>query len=365
MTVDPLRIGMYHCLLPAPGRKPGGVEVFVDRLARSLTERGHTVTVHTFSTDAGSAPYTIRPMRPRRAGSDRLVRQYLAPWLLNLRPRLDYDVFHFHGDDWFCLRRPLPTIRTFHGSALLESLTAPSLKRRVDKAIVFPLELLAGRLADARYGVGSDSRLLYRADGILRIGVDAPTARREPSLRPSVLFIGTWEGRKRGKALHAAFQRMVRARHPQAELWMVSDHCEPGPGVTWYQHPSDAEVQALLRRAWAFSLPSSYEGFGIPYLEAMAWGVPVVATPNPGADDLLRDGDAGLIVELDDLGDALAGLLSSQEERVRLEKAGRARAAEFTWEAVCAAHEHAYALARERWHGRRRGSNGRVSAVAV
>jgi phosphatidylinositol alpha-mannosyltransferase len=344
-----LRIGMYHCRLPEPGRKPGGVEVFVDRLARGLSRRGHHVTLYTFSTAAAAAPYTIVSMRPRSAGGNPVMRQYIAPWLLNFRPRMNHDVFHFHGDDWFCFRRPVPTVRTFYGSALLESLSATSLKRRVDQALVFGLELLSARLADARYGIGSDSRLIYRADGVLQLGVDAPNGARRPSAAPSILFIGTWDGRKRGRLLHEAFQQVVRPRFPNAELWMVSDHCEPGPGVTWFREPSDGEIQQLLQRAWAFSLPSSYEGLGIPYLEAMVWGVPIVATPNPGAEDLLRGGEAGMIVEVPQLGDALNEILGCEEIRARLATAGRRRAADFSWDTICQRYEEAYALAGERW----------------
>jgi glycosyltransferase involved in cell wall biosynthesis len=339
---------MYHCRLPEPGRKPGGVEVFVDRLAGALARRGHDVTMHTFSTEAPAKPYAVHVMRPASAGGNPVVRQYLAPWLLNVRPRMDYDVFHFHGDDWFCFRRPVPTVRTFYGSALLESLSATSAKRRIDQAVVFLLEQLAARLADARYGIGSDSRLLYRADGVLQLGVDPPEGERAPSPAPSILFVGTWEGRKRGRLLHEAFQSVVRPRFPDAELWMVSERCEPGPGVTWVRDPSDAEIQSLLRRAWAFALPSSYEGLGIPYLEAMAWGVPVVATPNPGAEDLLEAGRAGRIVEPEDLGSTLVGILGDDALRRELGEAGRRRAADFTWDRICEHYEAAYALARER-----------------
>jgi phosphatidyl-myo-inositol alpha-mannosyltransferase len=348
-----LRIGMFQSVLPAAGRKPGGVEIFVDRLARALTARGHQVTVHAFSGDVDGAPYRIQLLRPRAAARGRFVRQYVAPWLLNVRPRPRYDVFHFHGDDWFYFRRKMPTVRTFHGSALLEALTATSVKRRVDQTLIFGLELLAARLADARYGVGEDSRMLYRADGVLQLGVDSPAGTRRPSAAPSILFIGTWEGRKRGRLLHEVFEREVRTRLPDAELWMVADHCEPAPGVTWHPRPSDAEVQELLSRAWAFCLPSSYEGFGIPYLEAMAWGVPVVATPNPGAEGLMRCNEAGRIVEPDGLGEALTGVLADAGLRERLAAGGRARAADYSWDTVCAGYEEAYALARERW--RRRG----------
>src|SRR4051794_7785897 len=110
-----MRIGMYHCRLPELGRKPGGVEVFVDRLARALGARGHEVTVHTFSDRSHADGYTAMPMRPQLAASNPIVRQYFAPWLLNVRPRMGYDVFHFHGDDWFCFRRTVPTVRTFYG----------------------------------------------------------------------------------------------------------------------------------------------------------------------------------------------------------------------------------------------------------
>jgi hypothetical protein len=83
------------------------------------------------------------------------------------------------------------------------------------------LEFLASRLADACYGVGSDSRLLYSADGVLALGIDMPTVTRRASPAPSILFVGTWEGHKRGRLLHEVFQRVVRARFPDAELWLV------------------------------------------------------------------------------------------------------------------------------------------------
>jgi phosphatidylinositol alpha-mannosyltransferase len=347
-----VRIGMYHCRLPEPDRKPGGVEVFVERLARALGRRGHEVVVHAYAGGSHDDGYTLRHLRPRRAADSALTRQYLASWLLNRTLSSEHDVFHFHGDDWFCFRRPIPTVRTFYGSALLEALSATSVKRRVDQSVVFGLELLARRLATSSYAIGSDSRLLYRADGLLQCGIDPPQGERAPSAAPSILFIGTWSGRKRGELLHRAFTEHVRPQIPDAELWMVADHCEPAPGVTWHRRPDDAQLQALMSRAWTFCLPSSYEGFGIPYLEAMAWGVPVVATPNPGAEDLLRHGDAGLIVEPADLGAALLRTLRDAQLRDRLQAAGTARAADYAWDPICERYEAAYAGAIERW-GRR------------
>ena len=78
-----------------------------------------------------------------------------------------------------------------------------------------------------------------------------------------------------------------------------------GPGVEVLGRLDDEALAEAYRRAWVFCLPSDYEGFGIPYAEALASGTPVVATPNVGARYVLDDGRAGVIVDLPELGRAL------------------------------------------------------------
>ena len=339
---------MYHGRLPEPGRKPAGVEVFVDRLATALVKRGHDVTVFTYSGDT-PRPYGVRTIRPASAYGNKVVKKYLAAWLFNARDLSAFDVFHFHGDDWFYFRRTAPTVRTFYGSALMEALTAASWRRRLDQSIVFGLELLAGRLATARYAIGSDSRAIYQADGILGLGIEPPPRPRQPDDEPLIVFIGTWSGRKRGALLHEIFQREILPRVPAARLAMVSDHCEPGPNVLWLRHPSDSEITDLLLSAWVFCLPSRYEGLGLPYLEAMACGAPVVASPNPGAGDQLRPSSAGMIVEDDQIGDSILSIIRDPALRLRMSEAGVSRAGDFTWEHVSKAYERAYSEAIGRW----------------
>jgi phosphatidylinositol alpha-mannosyltransferase len=344
-----VHIAHYHSYLPRAGLKPGGVQVLVDRLGAALVERGHRVTVFTYRPPGEPRPYEVRALRPAWASDVLVLRHYALPWLFNLRPfGSGFDVAHLHGDDWFYLRRRLPTVRTFYGSALMESLTATSLKRRLNQAVIFRLERLAAARADAIYGVGPDSRYLYAADGILSCDVPRPTTPPDPAPDPTILFVGTWKGRKRGSLLHEVFQREVRPALPNARLWMVSDVAEPGPGVVHFPHPSDAELARLFARAWTFCLPSSYEGLGIPYLEAMANGVPVVATPNPGADHVLDGGRRGRIVEPRDLGATLLRLLTDDDERAAVAAAGRARAADFAWDRLLDDYEDAYELAIER-----------------
>jgi len=350
-----MRIAMYHFNLPQPGRKPGGVEVFVDRLANAMVGRGHEVEVLTYSPAPAGALYRTRRLRPHSTEHRRFLRQYGSPWLMNFQSFEGFDVAHFHGDDWFFLRRNLPVVRTFHGSALLEALSAVSIKRRLDKALIFPLELLAARLATSSYGVGADSEIIYRTDGLLNLGVDLPDRAPQPSSNPSILFIGTWGGRKRGSFLHEVFRREIRTAIPNAELWMVSDECEPAEGVRWIHAPSDAELSDLLTRSWSFCLPSSYEGFGIPYLEAMAHGVPVIASPNPGSRALLAGG-CGILAEDGDLGRRLVELLDDEKLRDSLVAEGSKRAEEYSWERMAERHEEAYRKAIERWNSRKTGT---------
>jgi glycosyltransferase involved in cell wall biosynthesis len=79
----------------------------------------------------------------------------------------------------------------------------------------------------------------------------------------------------------------------------------------------------------------------MPYLEAMAHGLPVVATSNPGARLVMRGG-GGVLTPDSDLGHTLSGLLGDEASRARLATAGRARAMDFSWERVLTEHETAY-----------------------
>src|ERR1700755_157252 len=80
---EPMRIAMYHFSLPQPGRKPGGVEVYVDRLATAMTSRGHEVEVLTYSAPPPGAGYRPRRLRPQASEHRRLLRQDGSPWLPN------------------------------------------------------------------------------------------------------------------------------------------------------------------------------------------------------------------------------------------------------------------------------------------
>ena len=105
---------------------------------------------------------------------------------------------------------------------------------------------------------------------------------------------------------------------------------------------SDEELADLYARAWVFCLPSSYEGFGIPYAEAMASRLPVVATPNPGSRFVTDEGRAGILVDDDRLGPELLALLRDDERRGDLATRGWERSRDFTLDRVVTAYENLY-----------------------
>ena len=108
-------------------------------------------------------------------------------------------------------------------------------------------------------------------------------------------------------------------------------------------HVEDDEMPALYSAAKALVFPSLYEGFGLPALEAMASGTPVIASNTTGLAEVV--GDAGLTVDprsVEELAEAMGRVLDDSELRERLVGAGLIRAAEFTWARAAAATAGVY-----------------------
>lgn len=96
---------------------------------------------------------------------------------------------------------------------------------------------------------------------------------------------------------------------------------------------TDEELKCLYKGAELFLFPSLYEGFGLPALEAMACGTPVVASNRSSIPEVV--GEAGLLVDPTDLkaiSNAMKIILQDEDLRVKLKNEGRARAMEFNWE---------------------------------
>jgi phosphatidyl-myo-inositol alpha-mannosyltransferase len=119
-----MRVALWHTTLPESGRKPGGVDVAVHGLANGLANTGDDkITDFSLSPHLVDAAYQHKQLFADAQWLRRnaLTRFFILPLLLNLVKFRGFDVLHLHGDDWFYLRRTLPTVHTLHGSALRDS----------------------------------------------------------------------------------------------------------------------------------------------------------------------------------------------------------------------------------------------------
>ncbi|MBW8770119.1 MAG: glycosyltransferase family 4 protein [Gemmatimonadetes bacterium] len=332
------RVLMFHTTLPEPGRKLGGVEVAVHRLSNALVQLGVPVTVASLGPAPADALYQHRRLftGARWLHDSRTGRLAVLPALLNGLDAQEHDVVHFHGDDWFTLRRPRATVRTLYGTALREAQHATRAPRRALQYLLYGAERLSHRLSTVTVALGRDEAELHGIERVIGCGVDETVFRPgAKSETPRLLYVGLWEGRKRGQWLYELFVERIAPRYPDAQLHFVADRAPPAHPQVYFTHfPDDATLARAYREAWIFALPSSYEGFGIPYLEAMASGTAVVATPNPGANELLAGGRFGVIADDAAYADALLALLRDPAERERVAAAGYERSREYAWSRI-------------------------------
>lgn len=338
-----LKVAIFHSSLPSCLRKIGGVEAAVHRLAETLSQ-DQEIDVTVFSCDEAPKYASYRHKRIfASAMHSKLARLIALPIFLNFVNFDGFDLVHTHGDDWFWFWRRVPTVRTMHGSALREAQTATTRKRRILQYLIYPLEHISVALASRTVAVGEDTKRIYRCDEIIGNGVNLSRFKpREKAPYPLLIFIGTWNGRKRGCFTFDIFKELVLPRFPGAMLHMVSDWAEPHPHVIWHKHLDDEALANLLAQAWVFCYPSVYEGFGIPYIEAMASGTPIVTTRNAGAYEVLSDGKFGLICADEDFGKQVVEILVDEKLRRPLAQLGIERAKSFSAEAVAARYQQIY-----------------------
>ncbi len=287
-----------------------------------------------------------------------LERQALAFELMPLRLRL------LHSPD-FIPPMPIPGCRnviTVHDLAFLlyPQFMVPDAYRyyneQIDSAVAQAAHILAVSEATKRDLI----RLLGVPEHKITVQLEGVDARFRPLAAEAVmtirskldlperylLFVGTFEPRKNIGGLIEAY-RILRDRVrnvPDLVLvgrrgWLYEASLSKieALGLSEYvmlaENVSSDDLPAVYNGADALIMPSFYEGFGLPALEAMACGTPVIASNRASLPEVI--GQAGLLIDPespDEIAEAIRKLLEDDSLRERLREAGIKRAAEFTWE---------------------------------
>jgi glycosyltransferase involved in cell wall biosynthesis len=292
-------------------------------------------------------------------------------------PRLEIDVLAGPLDVIHGTAAALPASRRARGVVTIHDLgplrrpadVAPHFARRFRDRVERAVRRAGRVLADSEFTARETSALLgvdpARVE-VVRPGVSPefsaagdPDADRGVAARhgldgPYVLFVGTTNPRKNVVRLVEAFVRARREAQLPHVLALVGERgpddarvreaaAAAGGAVRVVGWVPEEDLPALYRVCDAFAFVSHYEGFGLPVIEAMAAGRPVLASRAASVPEVA--GDAALFVDpesTDDVAGGLVRVLRDAGLRERLAHAGRARAAQFPWEPFVRRHLEVY-----------------------
>jgi phosphatidylinositol alpha-mannosyltransferase len=345
----------------------GGVQVHVRGLGEQLRLRGHEVRVLTPSRDRPAEPWVVgvgRPLDVPYNASNAPVspwpstRRHVRSALASFRP----DVVHAHepftpsAAMFATLAARAPVVATFHAGldrARAYDLAAPLL-RRVARRLAVRVAVSERAATTARRRVGGRYEIVPNGIDVHAFSSAAPRTDLGPGKK--LLFVGRLHERKGFRTGVEAFERLAR-EHRDLRL-VVAGEGRDRSAVAGL--PADLRERVILlgavpnrelppvhRACDVFLAPNrGGESFGVVLLEAMAAGVPVVASDIPGYDEVVTDELDGLLVAPGDaiaLAAAIARVLGDPDVSTRLAEAGRARAAAFDWGTVAARLEELYA----------------------
>lgn len=318
------------------GGQLSGVGVYCREILRGLAE-AHPETRFEWHYRPHRLLAGLRGDRPANVG----IRPLLERWRTG-RARL------FHGLNQRLPAAPYPVrVATFHDLFVFTAeYSTPEFRERFQKQAREAAQRADLILCVSRFTASQVEEILRLPASRLRVaphGVRLPEALHEEEREPLILHVGAVQKRKNLVRLVGAFERaapppwrLVLAGGGGYGAEQVQARISRSPAaerIRWTGWLPDAEMERLYRRASVFAFPSLDEGFGIPVLEAMAHGVPVLSSTRGALPEVC--GDAALLVDPfqeEGIAQALEALIRDSALRTRLVRAGRARAAAFPWQ---------------------------------
>jgi glycosyltransferase involved in cell wall biosynthesis len=282
-------------------------------------------------------------------------------WLVGLsRVLKDAGVTVFHGTDYSVPMLPLlPSVLTIHD---LSSIRLPQLHerrtRRTARRLRWMVRVAAHIVTPTRTIREEILRQFFLSEESVSViplapgpqfhkeaSADAAVLEKYGLSQPYVLFVGTLEPRKNLVTLVQAFAALPSALRAETQLvlcgrrgWHTEellaeiDRRRLRGKVQLIGHVCETDLPSLYRAATVFAYPSVYEGFGLPPLEAMASGVPVIASTASAVTEVL--GDSAVLVPPEEphaWRDALQNLLNSSSLRKDYVRRGLLHAQDFSW----------------------------------
>jgi len=353
------------------GEHETGNETYTVNLLRGLaqqpgTDRYLCLSPHPSRLRALDLPANFAPVRVWPAPS--LVRVPVATPIAVRRQKADLlHMTTYVAPPW----SPCPMVVTIHDLSFLEYPTAFSWRVRTMLTALVPGSVKRAARVIAvsewtkqdlirRFGVAPEKIAVTPEappPGFQRL----PDAQRLPLLpgvaEPFVLAVGNLEPRKNLARLIEAFGVVIREHGFTGQLVLVGKaHMRAGDArvaaheagvesrVVFTGFVSHDDLTLLYNRASVFVYPSLYEGFGLPPLEAMACGCPVLASNATAMPEVL--GDAALLVNplsVEEMAQGMMAVLEQPELAAGLREKGLRRAASYSWEATAARTREVYA----------------------
>ena len=308
------------------GRQRTGDETYVENLLRALPAAAPELRFAAVTRHPERVPQGIETLE-LQAGSQELRMAWKLPRLLRrVRPRIGH---YQHALPLGTVGRSVLTVHD------LSFEREPELMPRKDRLVFKTTVPRSARKADRVIAVSDRTRDdlvdLYRIPAekirVIPHGVDPVFSPGDSRGEGYLLFVGAVQRRKDPRAALEAsrdLQMPLVIVGPEREAALAGELRSLGADLRGYVEKG--ELAELYRGAACVVVPSRYEGFGLPALEAMASGTPVVAAPDPALMEVA--GDAAVYADPDDLPGAI---LRALDHRVELRAAGLARAAQFSW----------------------------------
>jgi alpha-1,3-rhamnosyl/mannosyltransferase len=246
-----------------------------------------------------------------------------------------HDVSYARHPEWYPYRRDLFRRTFYRWSARAAShvLTDSEFSRA---EIVAAYGIPAGRITVAPLGVSGDFSVRGTVEAILPPGVTGPFLLHVGDLHPrrnlEVVVRALVDARRRPGTPAAVLVLAGIDRGVGDRLAEMAAHAGVAGAVVRLGAVDEPRLRSLYHAASALVYPSRYEGFGLPLVEAMASGTPVIASRAASIPEVV--GEAALLLDPDDWQqwtEAIASVLSDAAQRARMRDAGLQRAALFTW----------------------------------